>query len=253
MTDDMWGTGDFKAVAEKISTAGEQLVESAGIEPGHDVLDVGCGTGNATIPAAKLAARATGLDFSPGLIEIARELGADAMVEVDWIVGDAQDMPFEDDSFDRVISIFGHMFAPDHAAAASELKRVCRVGGGRIAIACWTPEGKLGQMFKRMSALNPPPPEGFQPPVLWVTEDHVRELLGDGARFERKEVEWVDESAEAYARFMEDSFPPLVAARKAVGDDKVHETYLAFLEEVNEAGDGGFRFSGEYLLSVVDV
>jgi SAM-dependent methyltransferase len=251
MTDDMWGTGDFKAVAEKISTAGETLVESAGIEPGHDVLDVGCGTGNATIPAAKLAARTTGLDASPGLIEIARELGADAMVEVNWIVGDAQAMPFEDDSFDRVISIFGHMFAPDHRAAAEELKRVCRPGG-RIAIACWTPEGKIGQMFKRMSALQPPPPDGFQPPVLWGTEDHVRELLGDGARFERYDVEWVDESAEAYARFMEDSFPPLLAARKLVGDELVHDTYLGFLEEANEADDGGFRFRGEYLISVID-
>ena len=251
MTDDMWGTGDFHAVSEKIATAGETLVQAAGIEPGMDVLDVGCGTGNATIPAAKLGARVTGLDFSPGLIEVAREKGADAMVEVDWIVGDAQDLPFEDDSFDRVISIFGHMFAPDHRAAAEELKRVCRPGG-RIAIACWTPEGTLGQMFKRMSTLNPPPQEGFQPPVLWGTEEHVRELLGDGAQFERHDVEWVDESAEAYARFMEDSFPPLVAARKAVGDDRVHEVYLGFLEEVNEAADGGFRFRGEYLLSVVE-
>jgi SAM-dependent methyltransferase len=252
MTDDMWGTGDFQAVAEKISTAGETLVDAAGIEPGMDVLDVGCGTGNATIPAAKRAARVTGLDFSPGLIEIARELGADAMVEVDWIVGDAQAMPFEDDSFDRVISIFGHMFAPDHGAAAQELKRVCRPGG-RLAIACWTPEGKIGQMFKRMSGFNPPPPDGFQPPVLWGTEEHVRELLGDGTTFERHDVEWRDESAEAYARFMEDSFPPLVAARKRAGDEPVHDTYLGFLEEVNEADDGGFRFRGEYLLSVVDV
>lgn len=252
MSDDMWGTGNFHAVSEKIAGAGESLVEAAGVEPGQDVLDVGCGTGNATIPAAKLGARVTGLDASPGLIEVAREQGADAMVEVDWIVGDAQSMPFEDASFDRVLSIFGHMFAPDHAAAASELKRVCRPGG-RIAIACWTPEGKIGQMFKRMSSLNPPPPEGFQPPVLWGTEDHVRELLGDGVRFERQDVEWVDESAEAYARFMMDSFPPLVAARKAVGDDKVNEAYVGFLEEVNEAGDDGFSFKGEYLISVVEV
>jgi SAM-dependent methyltransferase len=252
MSDDMWGTGDFHAVSEKIATAGETLVEAAGIEPGMDVLDVGCGTGNATIPAAKLAARVTGLDASPGLIEVAREKGADAMVEIDWIVGDAQAMPLEDDSFDRVISIFGHMFAPDHRAAADELKRVCRPGG-RIAIACWTPEGTIGQMFKRMSTLNPPPPEGFQPPVLWGTEDHVRELLGDGAQFARRDVEWVDDSAESYARFMEDSFPPLVAARKAVGDDRVHEVYMDFLEDANEATDGGFSFRGEYLVSTLDV
>jgi ubiquinone/menaquinone biosynthesis C-methylase UbiE len=252
MSDDLWGTGDFHAVSQKIAGAGETLVEAAGIEPGMDVLDVACGTGNATIPAAKLAARVTGLDSSPGLIEVAREKGADAMVEIDWLVGDAQSMPFEDDSFDRVISIFGHMFAPDHRASADELKRVCRPGG-RIAIACWTPEGKVGQMFVAMSSLNPPPPDGFQPPVLWGTEQHVRELLGDAARFERREVEWADESAESYARFMEDSFPPLLAARERVGDDAVHDLYLSWLEKVNEADDGGFRFNGEYLIATVDV
>src|SRR5687768_8909235 len=95
---DMWGEGDYKAVADKIRSAGEVVVERAGIEPGMDVLDVACGSGNATIPAAKLAARVTGLDFSPGLLAIAREHGADSMVEVDWVEGDAQALPFEDDS-----------------------------------------------------------------------------------------------------------------------------------------------------------
>ena len=146
-----------------------------------DVLDVACGTGNATIPAAKLAARVTGLDFSPGLLAIAREHGADAMVEVDWIEGDAQALPFEDDSFDRVISCFGHMFAPDHKRTADEMRRVCRPDG-RIAIACWTPDGKIGEMFRRDRGDLAPAPEGFQPPLLWGTEDHVRELLGDDVR-----------------------------------------------------------------------
>jgi ubiquinone/menaquinone biosynthesis C-methylase UbiE len=250
MNDDMWGTGNFHAVSEKIAGAGETLVEAAGIEPGMDVLDVGCGSGNATIPAAKRGARVTGVDASPGLIEVAREKGADAMVEVDWIVGDAQALPFETDSFDRVISIFGHMFAPDHRAAAAELKRVCRPGG-RIAIACWSPEGTIGKMFQRMSQFAPPPPEGAQPPVLWGTEEHVRELLGDGVEFARHDVEWVDESAEAYADFMEKSFPPLVAARARAGDDVVHDAYLEFLKEVDEGGGDGFRFRGEYLLSTL--
>src|SRR5829696_4567031 len=246
---EMWGTGDYKAVADRIASAGETVVERARIEPGMDVLDVACGTGNATVPAAKLAARVTGLDFAPDLLKIAREHGADSMVEVDWIEGDAQDLPFEDDSFDRVISCFGHMFAPDHKRTADEMRRVCRPDG-RIAIACWTPDGKIGEMFRRIGAISPPPPDGFQPPTLWGTEEHVRDLLGEGVEFERHQVEWSADSVDAYADFMENSFGPLINAREQLGDDVVHETYLGYLYDVNEAGDGTMRFSGEYLVSV---
>ena len=245
----MWGTGDYKAVADRIASAGETVVERARIEPGMDVLDVACGTGNATVPAAKLAARVTGLDFAPDLLKIAREYGADSMVEVDWIEGDAQDLPFEHDSFDRVISCFGHMFAPDHKRTADEMRRVCRPDG-RIAIACWTPDGKIGEMFRRIGAISPPPPDGFQPPTLWGTEEHVGQLLGDGAEFERHQVEWSADSVEAYAEFMENSFGPLINAREQLGGDLVHETYLGYLNDVNEADDGTLRFLGEYLVSV---
>jgi ubiquinone/menaquinone biosynthesis C-methylase UbiE len=245
---EMWDSGNYGAVAEKIVTAGETLVEAAGIEPGMEVLDVACGTGNAAIHAAKLAARVTGLDFAPRLLGEARERAADAMVEVELVEGDAQALPFEDASFDRVISCFGHMFAPDHRRTAEEMLRVCRPGG-RVAIACWTPEGKIGVMFRTLGALMPPPPKGFQPPILWGTEDHVRELLGD-ASFARHQVEWVDESVERYAQFMESSFGPLINAREQVGD-QVHGAYLGYLTEANEADDGSMRFSGEYLVSVV--
>ena len=122
----MWGRGNYAAVAERISQAAELVIERSGLEPGMDLLDVACGTGNATIPAARAGARATGLDFSPELLEIARERGSDAMVEVEWVEGDAQELPFEDASFDRVISTFGHMFAPDHRRTAQEMLRVCR-------------------------------------------------------------------------------------------------------------------------------
>ena len=145
MTEDMWGTGDYQAVAEKVTSIADVLVQRAGIEPGMEVLDVACGTGNASIPAAKLGARVTGLDFSPGLIAIARERGAEAKVGVDWLEGDAQSLPFDDDSFDRVISAIGHVFAPDHKRTADELRRVCR-RDGRIAVACWTPEGSIGDV-----------------------------------------------------------------------------------------------------------
>jgi ubiquinone/menaquinone biosynthesis C-methylase UbiE len=247
---EMWGSGDYAAVADKIAASGELLVERAGIDAGQRVLDVACGTGNTTIPAARVAGRVTGLDFSPALLEVARRRGADAQVEVEWVEGDAQQLPFEDDRFDRVLSTFGHMFAPDHERTAAEMRRVCRPGG-RIAVACWTPEGKLGGMFRALGELGPPPPPGFQSPLLWGTEEHVRRLLGDAAQFERHEIVWREPSVDAYAEFMENSFGPLIAAREQVGE-ALHETYVAWLHRANEADDGTLRLAGEYLVSVVE-
>jgi SAM-dependent methyltransferase len=245
----MWGAGNYAAVAEKIGRAGELVVERAGVEPGVDVLDVACGTGNASIPAARVGARVTGLDFSPRLLEIARERCADAMVEIDFVEGDVQDMPFEDASFDRVLSVFGHMFGPDHERTAAEMKRVLRPGGS-IAFACWTPEGAIGRMFATISQIVPPPPGG-QPPLLWGTEDHVRELIGQ-AEFERHEIVWEDGSVESYARFMLDSFGPLLNARELLGEreHELESAYVEYLERENQNDDGTLRFSGEYLLAV---
>jgi ubiquinone/menaquinone biosynthesis C-methylase UbiE len=246
----MWGSGNYAAVAERISEVGRAVAERGGVGPGMDVLDVACGTGNATIPAAKAGARVTGLDFSPGLLAIARERSADAMVEVDWVEGDAQELPFDDASFDRVLSVFGHMFAPDQERTAAEMRRVLRPGGV-ITIACWAPDGSIGRMMRTVAELVPPPP-GSAPPVLWGTEEHVRSLLGD-AEFERREIEWTDESPESYARFLLDSFGPLLNAREILAEraDELDEAFTNFLRSENEADDGTLRFRGEYLLSVV--
>lgn len=246
----MWGSGNYAAVAEKISDVGEACVERAGVEPGMEVLDVACGAGNATIPAARAGARVTGVDFSPELLAIARERAADALVEVDWVESDVQEMPFADAEFDRVLSTFGHMFAPDHERTAAEMKRVC---GGRMGICCWTPHGAIGRMFAAVAELVPPPPGGSSP-LLWGTEDHVRELLGDG-EFERREVEWRDASVDSYAGFMLESFGPLLNAQEALGEraGELREAYTRFLEAENLETDGTLRFRGEYLLAVIDV
>jgi SAM-dependent methyltransferase len=213
------------------------------------VLDVACGTGNAAIPAAMRGARVTGLDLSPRLIAIARERGAESDVEIEWLEGDAQSLPFEDDSYDRVISAIGHMFAPDHKRTADELRRVCGANG-RIAIACWTPDGSIGGMFERLGGISPAPPEGFQSPLLWGTEGHVRELLGDAVEFERHAVEFDEPSPESYTDFMVTSFPPLIAMRAQLGDELVRDTYLGWVNDVNEVDNGTLRYRGEYLVSV---
>ena len=246
----MWDAGNFAAVAERIAECGELVVGRAGVEPGMELLDVACGTGNASIPAARAGARVTGVDFAPGLLEIARERAADAMVEIQFVEGDAQELAFDDAGFDRVVSTFGHMFAPDHARTAAEMKRVLRPEGV-IAVACWTPEGSMGRLSRMLTELVPPPPDA-RPSLLWGTEDHVRELWGE-ATFERNAIEWTDESPESYARFMLDSFGPLMNARKVLADraDEVDEAFTNFLRSENEADDGTLRFRGEYLLAVV--
>jgi SAM-dependent methyltransferase len=142
------------------------------------------------------------------------------------------------------------MFAPDHERTAAEMKRVLRPGGV-IAVACWSPEGSIGRMFKVTAELVPPPP-GTTPPSLWGTEDHVRGLLGD-ANFEQREIEWSDESVESYAQFMLESFGPLLNARERLGEreSELDEAFRAFLEQENLNDDGTFRFRGRYLLSVI--
>jgi SAM-dependent methyltransferase len=239
--------GRFAAAAETMSEIGAICVERAGVEPGMKVLDVGCGTGNATIPAARAGARVTGLDPSAQLLAIARERAADAMVEIELVAGNARALPFEDGSFDRVISTVGHMFAPDHARMAGEMVRVCR---GRIAISCWTPVGAIGRMLRMVQELVPPSP-GADQPLLWGTEEHVRKLLGEAA-FERREIEWRDASLEAYADFMLESFGPLLDAREALGEraSELRPAFVGFLACENLEDDGTLRFRGEYLVAV---
>jgi SAM-dependent methyltransferase len=246
----MWGAGDYTAVAARITDVGEVCVDRAGVESGMQVLDVGCGTGNASIPAARLGAEVTGLDFQPDLLAIAREQAADAGVDVDWVEGDAQDLPFADASFDRVLSAFGHMFAPDHERTSAEMKRVTR-DGGAISICCWTPEGSIGRMFRTIAQLVPPPP-GARSPLLWGTEDHVRALLGDGD-FERREAEWSDSSVESYTNFMLESFGPLLNAQEVLGErsGELRDALTRSFEGENLESDGTLRYRGEYLSAVV--
>src|SRR5262249_46952851 len=138
----LWSAGDFPKAAEQIAEVGETTVDRASIQPEHVVLDVACGAGNATIPAARRAARTVGLDITPELIDAGKRLAADAGVEIDWVEGDAQDLPFGDESFDVVVSVFGCMFAPDHSKAAAELARVLKPGGTMV-VAAWRPEGNV--------------------------------------------------------------------------------------------------------------
>ena len=245
----MWAAGDFPAVAERqIWEVGERIVKRAGIGAGEDVLDVACGSGNAALRAAVAGARVVGLDLTPELFEAGRRLAAEAGVEVDWVEGDAEDMPLADESFDVVVSTFGCMFAPRHEVTAHEIARVLRPGG-RMCIACWTPEGTVGQLFKAIAKYMPPPPEVGSPPVLWGTEDHVRALFeGTGVEleFERDAVDQRHDDTPAEAiEFMTEKFGPMIGVRRYTEEngtwDALYDELLALFERAD---------SSEYLVTV---
>ena len=176
-------------------------------------------------------------------------------LEVEWVEGDAEELPFEDRSFDRVLSTFGHMFAPRHQRAADEMARVCREGGA-IVTAAWTPEGTVGDQLRAGASYMPPPPDYASPPILWGSEEHVREMFGPAAKdfeFERH-VNWQEaESVEAFADLFMDRFPTMVAARTMLGDrfEELREKIIGIWRDANEADDGSLRVPQEYLLSIV--
>jgi ubiquinone/menaquinone biosynthesis C-methylase UbiE len=172
-----WSSGDFAVIAGLIERVADDLVDAADLHAGWRVLDVATGSGNAAIAAARLGAEVTGLDYVPDLLERARQRAAAEGFEIEFVEGDAEALPFGDAAFDGVTTMFGSMFAPDHAQAAAELVRVVRPGG-TIAIAAWTPDGFIGELFKTTAKHLPPPP-GVQSPLLWGTEAHLRELFGD--------------------------------------------------------------------------
>jgi ubiquinone/menaquinone biosynthesis C-methylase UbiE len=251
----VWGAGDFADLSQHIADVGERLVGRAGIASGDRVLDVACGTGNASFPAAQAGARVTGLDLVPDLLEAGRRKAAATGIEIEWVEGDAENLPFEDSSFDVVLSTFGHMFAPRHRRAADEMLRVCREGG-TIATCTWLPEGVAGRIFAASAAYAPPPPDFASPPILWGTEEHVRAMFGSAAsriEFERhvNRIEW--ESIEGFADYFMDRFGPLVTARQRLGDrfGELREKIIEVWREANEADDGTLRLPQEYLLSLV--
>ncbi len=249
----LWSSGDYASAMYTIATVGRGAVEAAGVTGDDVVLDVACGNGNATIPAAETGARVTGIDLTPSLLEAGKAAAQEAGVEIEWIEGDAQKLPFDDASFDVVTSVFGCMFVPDQRAEAQEIARVLKPGG-RIAICAWTPNGNIGGMFIAIAKHRPPPPEGFQPPILWGSEDHVRQLFegtGVDLDLERTTVEFKADSVEDFFAEMERDLPPIVASKALLEPEgkwePLRDDLMKLYTESNQA-DEGWSSSNEYLL-----
>jgi len=254
----MWASGDYPEMVETfLLPLGPRLVEAAGIGPDARVLDVAAGTGNASIPAAAKGANVTASDLTPELFDAGRVRAEAEGVELEWAQADAEDLPFEDESFDVVMSSIGVMFAPHHQQAADELVRVCRTGG-KIALLSWTPDGMLGAFFRTMGPFMPPPPPGAQPPPLWGGEDHLSELFGDRVEFETLERDVLEITAfrrpDDYGDHMKSLYGPTIAARanaeKEGRADEFDEAVSNFSAEWNRGSDEEARFEKEFLIAV---
>jgi SAM-dependent methyltransferase len=254
----MWASGDYPSMVETfLLPLGPRLVDACGIGPGMRVLDVAAGTGNASLHAAQRGADVTASDLTPELLSAGRARAAAQGLELDWVEADAEALPFEDASFDVVMSAIGVMFAPHHETAADELVRVCRPGG-TIGLLSWTPEGMIGALFRAMKPFAPPPPPGAKPAPLWGSEDHLRELFGDRVSFSTIERDMLDitafERQGDYAEHFRSRYGPTIAARANAAREGREAEFDAALEgfeaEWNRGTPDRARYEHEYLVSV---
>ena len=252
----MWASGDFAVIGTTLQIVGELLCEGADVRAGERVLDVAAGNGNATLAAARRFAQVTSTDYVPDLLERGRRRAEAEGLDVAFEIADAERLPYPDASFDAVLSTFGVMFAPDHVQSASELRRVCR-RGGRIGLACWTPEGFLGKLFRVVAKYVPPVP-GVQSPLLWGTEAHIRELFPGVATIDyrvrdfafryRSAQHWVDVFRAFYGP-VHKAFAALDPQRQAA----LEADLVSLLQDADRGGARGLVVPAEYLETVITV
>jgi SAM-dependent methyltransferase len=251
-----WASGDYSRIAELVTDVGELVVERAGVQAGSDVLDVAAGTGNASIPAARAGGRVTATDLTPELFTTGRRRAIDAGVEIEWLAADAEDLPFEAERFDYVLSSLGVQFAPRHQVVAGELVRVCR-SGGTIALGNWAADGYIGRFWTIMGPYLPPPPDYASPPANWGRAEHVERLFADypvEVTSERHALEFEADSAAAFIDTLADYYGPLLQARNkltATGRwDALRDDLIALSNEVNAVSGDHFRAASEYLVTL---
>ena len=248
----IWSSGDYGSIAWITVALARELTEAVDLRPGAKVLDVACGTGHVALEAARTFCDVTGVDYVPELVETARRRAEAEGLEIDFRVGDAETLPFPDDSFDTVLSAIGVMFTADHERAAAEVVRVCRPGG-RIGMANWTPTGFVGRMLQTVGKHVPPPPAA-QPPTRWGTEQVVAELLGGPVRDVASYTATVTQrfaSPATFADFFLANYGPTYAAAAKLdeaGRAALREDMIRIANEANRALDDTFVSDWDYLV-----
>jgi SAM-dependent methyltransferase len=251
----VWGLGDYARLAEMLESAAQSLVDACAVSAGQEILDVAAGNGNFAVLAAREGAGVVALDISPGQVERGRSRSEAEGLSIDWVEGDAEDLPFEDERFDCVGSVFGAMLAPRPELAAREMFRVVRPGG-TVGMANWTKEGFQARLFGLFASYSPVSDELPRPTDTWGTEELVRshfDGLAGSVSIEREAMRWEGESAAAMFDRMGSIAGPQAALKQALPPERWEELGREAVELIEEAAvrtDGGIAVDGEYLVVV---
>ena len=252
-----WSAGDYAIVGTTLQIVGESLCEAIDLRAGQRVLDVAAGNGNASLAAARRWCDVVSTDYVPTLLDRARTRAGAECLPIEFRQADAENLPFDDASFDVVLSTFGVMFTPDQERAARELARVCRAGG-KIGLANWTPGSMIGELFKLIGRYVPPP-AGVKSPALWGTEERLRELFGERVSYivaSRKHFVFRYQSAQHWLDTFRTYYGPMLKAFAALSADRQGELERDLLELArrhNRGGDGTLIAPSEYLEVVATV
>ncbi len=249
-----WSSGNYAVVGTTLQIVGEQLCETLDLRPGSRVLDVAAGNGMVTLAAARRWCDVTSTDYVPALLEQGRARAAAEGLPVDFMEADAEQLPFENGSFDVIVSTFGVMFTPNQPQAASELLRVCR-SGGRIGLANWTPDGFIGQVFKTLGKYLPPP-SGAKSPALWGTRTRLDELFGNQAtiKAEPRMFNFRYRSPDHFLDVFKTFYGPVLkafAALDAPTRENLRNDLHALIVRMNKSGDATMVVPSEYLEVVI--
>jgi ubiquinone/menaquinone biosynthesis C-methylase UbiE len=250
-----WSSGDYHMIGTQIQIVSELLIEALDVHSTERVLDVATGSGNAALAAARRGCAVVGSDYVPALLDRARRRADAEGLEIEFVEGDAEALPFADGSFDVVSSVFGAMFAPNQEQTASELARVAR-SGGRIGVVAHTPDGFIGNLFKVIGK-HVPPPTGLRSPILWGTEGRLRELFGDAIaelRVEKRHYVFRDRSPEQFVEYWRRFYGPTLKAFETVGDagrEALEADIVQLIGRFNRADDGTMVVPSEYLEAVI--
>jgi len=250
-----WSSGNYAVVGTTLQIVGEQLCEAMDLRAGSKVLDVAAGNGMVSLAAARRWCDVTSTDYVPALLESGRARATANGLSIRFMEADAESLPFDDASFDAVVSTFGVMFAPNQAQAASEMMRVCK-RGGRIGLANWTPDGFIGQVFKTLGKYLPPP-AGAKSPALWGTRAALNEMFGSQASSIKAEPRFFNfryKSAEHFLDVFKTYYGPVLkafAALDAAAQQDLHNDLYALIVRMNKSGDATMVVPSEYLEVVV--